>query len=74
MAFHTHRFATLVGNRLIGETQVASFTPPSIFPTDPMVHIAPTQFLLSPSLWIGLAIAAAFLAAAVRLRRIQGPV
>jgi ABC-2 type transport system permease protein len=74
MAFHTHRFATLVGNRLIGETQVASFTPPSIFPTDPMVHIAPTQFLLSPSLWIGLAIAAAFLAAAIRLRRIQGPV
>jgi ABC-2 type transport system permease protein len=74
MAFHTHRFATLVGNRLIGETQVVSFTPPSVFPTDPMVHIAPTQFLLSPSLWIGLAIAAAFLAAAVRLRRIQGPV
>jgi ABC-2 type transport system permease protein len=74
MAFHTHRFATLVANRLIGETQVVSFTPPSIFPTDPMVHIAPTQFLLSPSLWIGLAIAAAFLAAAVRLRRIQGPV
>jgi ABC-2 type transport system permease protein len=74
MAFHTHRFATLVGNRLIGETQVVSITPPSIFPTDPMVHIAPTQFLCSPSLWIGLAIAAALLAAAVRLRRIQGPV
>jgi ABC-2 type transport system permease protein len=74
IAFHTHRFATLVANRLIGETQVVSFTPPSIFPTDPMVHIAPTQFLLSPSLWIGLVIAAAFLAAAIRLRRVQGPV
>lgn len=74
MAFHTHSFVTLVGNRLIGETQVVSFTPPEMFPTDPMVHIAPTQFLLSPSLWIGLAIAGAFLAAAVRLRRTQGPV
>src|SRR5438128_10868217 len=40
-------------------------------PTDPMTHITPAKFLSSPDLWIGLAIAAAFLAAAVRLRRYQ---
>jgi hypothetical protein len=32
------------------------------------------QFLVSPGLWIGLLVFAAFLAAAVRLRRNQGPV
>ena len=74
MAFHTEHFATLVGHRLIGNTEPISFMPPDIFPTDPMTHITPAQFLLSPGLWIGLAVAAAFLAAAVRLRRYQGPV
>ena len=32
------------------------------------------QFLISPGMWIGLALAAAFLAGAVRLRRDQGPI
>jgi hypothetical protein len=39
-----------------------------------MTHVTPVQFLVSPSLWIGLAVAAAFLAAAVRLRRHRGPI
>jgi ABC-2 type transport system permease protein len=73
IAFHTEHFATLVGHRLIGNTESISFTPPDIFPTDPMTHITPAQFLLSPALWIGLVVAVAFLAAAVRLRRHQGP-
>ena len=73
IAFHTAHFATLVGYRLIGNTSAMSFTP-DIFPTDPMTDISPARFLSSPSLWIGLAIAAAFLAAAVRLRRYQGPI
>ena len=74
IAFHTEHFLTLVGHRLIGDTQGIGYASPDIFPTDPMTHIAPAQFLLSPSLWIGLAVAIAFLAAAVRLRRHQGPV
>jgi ABC-2 type transport system permease protein len=74
IAFHTEHFATLVGYRLIGNTTAVGFTPPEMFPTDPMTHITPGQFLTSPSLWIGLAVAAAFLAAAVRLRRSQGPI
>jgi len=32
------------------------------------------QFFSTPSLWIGLAIAAGFLAGAVRLRRYHGPI
>jgi hypothetical protein len=39
-----------------------------------MTHITPGRFLGSPGLWIGLFVAAAFLAAAVRLRRYQGPI
>jgi hypothetical protein len=45
-----------------------------MFPTNPMIHIAPHHFLGSPSLWIGLALAAIFLAAAVRLRRYREPI
>ena len=47
---------------------------PGTFPMDPMTHLTPGHFLSSPGLWIGLAISAAFLAAAVRLRRYQGPI
>jgi tetrahydromethanopterin S-methyltransferase subunit B len=53
---------------------VPSVATPNTFPTDPMTHIMPGMFLTTPGLWIGLAIAAAFLAAAVRLRRYQGPI
>ena len=73
IAFHTQHFISLVGRRLIGDTQTA-YMSTGIFPTDPMTHITPVPFLLSPSLWIGLLIAAAFLVAAVRLRRYQGPI
>jgi ABC-2 type transport system permease protein len=74
IVFHTWHFATLVGSRLIGDAPTVALTSPDMFPTDPMTHIIPGQFLISPGLWIGLAIAAAFLAVAVRLRRYQGPI
>jgi ABC-2 type transport system permease protein len=74
IAFHTQHFATLVGHRLIGNSAPSGYMPEDIFPTDPMTHIMPARFLSSPSLWIGLALAAVFLAAAVRLRRSQGPI
>jgi hypothetical protein len=45
-----------------------------MFPTDPMTHLSMGSFLSSPGLWMGLAVAALFLAAAVRLRRYQGPI
>ncbi|MGA7381353.1 MAG: ABC transporter permease [Terriglobales bacterium] len=73
LVFQTSRFAVLVGSRFIGDTPSVALTP-NMFPTDPMTHITPGTFLSTPGLWIGLAIAAAFLAAEVRLRRYQGPI
>jgi ABC-2 type transport system permease protein len=74
IAFHTWHFAALVGSRLIGDAPTVASTSPDMFPTDPMTHIAATSFVTSPGLWIGLALAAVFLVAAVRLRRYQGPI
>ncbi len=74
LIFRTSHFAALVGTRFIGATPSVAVTTPDTFPTDPMTHISPGTFLHTPGLWIGLVIAAAFLAAAVRLRRYQGPV
>jgi ABC-2 type transport system permease protein len=74
IAFNTTHFVALVGSRFIGSTATIASTSPDIFPTNPMTHITPAAFLAAPGLWIGLAVAAAFLAAAVRLRRSQGPI
>jgi ABC-2 type transport system permease protein len=74
IAFRTWHFAAMVGSRLIGAAPTVASTSPDMFPTDPMTQIAPALFLTSPSLWIGLAIAAAFLTAAVRLRRYRQPI
>jgi ABC-2 type transport system permease protein len=74
ITFHTWHFATMVGSRLIGAAPTVASTPTNMFPTDPMTHIAPAQFLSSPGLWIGLAVSAVFLAAAVRLRRDREPI
>ncbi len=71
---HTPRIAFYVARRFIGDVPNAVAPAHDMFPTNPMTHITPGAFFGSPSLWIGLAIAAAFLAAAVRLRRYQGPI
>jgi ABC-2 type transport system permease protein len=73
IAFRTSYFAGMLGYRFFGgpgaaalrgnEMAMASLTPAS-----------PSQFLASPSFWIGLAFAAACLAAAVRLRRNREPI
>src|SRR5579864_681163 len=72
LAFNTTNFANLVGSRFIGATAPIAST--DVFPTNPMIHITPAAFLGAPGLWIGLGISAIFLAAAVRLRRYQGPI
>jgi ABC-2 type transport system permease protein len=74
IAFHTWHFAGLVTSRLLGAAPTVASTSPDMFPTDPMTHIAPAHFLSSPGLWIGLALAAVFLAATVRLRRYREPI
>jgi len=71
IAFHTSYFFALLQYRMTG-THGAMSTP-STLQIDPMM-LTPGRFLSSPGLWIGLLIAAGFLAAAVRLRRSQGPI
>jgi ABC-2 type transport system permease protein len=72
IAFNTSHFAALLQHRM-GSGAEAVIAPGSL-PMDPMTHLTPVHFLASPGLWIGLAVAAIFLAAAVRLRRYQGPI
>jgi ABC-2 type transport system permease protein len=72
IAFNTSYFAAMLKSRFMGGPDGA-FTAGSMS-MNPLTQLTPGQFLVSPGLWIGLAIAAAFLAAAVRLRRYQGPI
>jgi len=73
IAFNTSHFAAMLGHRLSGGSEGVGFTAGSMSMV-PLAQLTPGQFLISPGLWVGLAVTAAFLAAAVRLRRYQGPI
>lgn len=73
IAFNTTHFASWLAYRFSGP-EGFDLSAPSSLSMDPMTSLDPGKFLSSPGLWIGLAIAAAFLAAAVRLRRYRGPI
>jgi ABC-2 type transport system permease protein len=72
--FRTRHFAEMIGRRLIGDAPAMHMAADSMG-LDPLTtHVTVGRFLTSPGLWIGFAVAAAFLAAAVRLRRNRGPI
>jgi ABC-2 type transport system permease protein len=73
IAFNTSHFLNLLKYRLAGP-EPSSPTPPHATFMDILAAITPAQFFSRPGLWIGLAITAAFVAGAVRLRRSQGPI
>jgi ABC-2 type transport system permease protein len=78
IAFHTSYLGSLLKDRMVGFTAAAfDLKDKNGVPIDahfiPLTQLAPGRFLSSPSLWLGLIVAAIFLAAAVRLRRYQGP-
>ena len=72
IAFNTTHFLNMLMQRLAGPSGPAMTTPAGAS-MDPM-HLIPHHFFSEPGLWIGLAITAVFLAAAVRLRRYRGPI
>jgi ABC-2 type transport system permease protein len=72
IAFGTSHFLAMLEDRVSGGA--AAVPMPGMLPMDQMTHLTPGHFLSSPGLWIGLALAAAFLAAAVRVRRYRGPI
>lgn len=71
IAFHTTHFFAMLQYRFMGSGPEGAGSDNFL---DPMTHFTPGRFLASPGLWIGLLITAACLAAAVRLRRHQGPI
>jgi ABC-2 type transport system permease protein len=71
IAFNTAHFLAMLQYRLIGPGDAMA---PHSAPPDFMATLIPTHFFSTPGLWTGLALAAVFLAAAVRLRRYQGPI
>jgi ABC-2 type transport system permease protein len=78
IAFNTAYFAQMLGRRIGGSFEAAfvvtKYPKGSHYPVvDRLTQLDPLKFLSSPGLWIGLVIAAAFLVAAIRLRRYRGP-
>jgi ABC-2 type transport system permease protein len=73
VAFNTTYFASLIGRRFTGGSEGVAIMERSRA-MDPTMLFAPLHFLINPGLWIGLAITAAFLLAAVRVRRCRGPI
>jgi ABC-2 type transport system permease protein len=74
ITFNTSHFAMLLKDRLLGFAPNAfAFGPHTGVAVDSLVQLTPVRYLSTPGLWIGLAFAAAFVIAAIRLRRYRGP-
>jgi len=68
ITFNTSHFASMLKDRLLG------FAPEAFeFSAHTIPRLTPGRYLSSPGLWLGLVFAAAFIIAAVRLRRYCGP-
>ena len=75
IAFNTSYFASVVKHRLMGFAPDAFDFQGRHDPTiDSLAQLTPGRYLSTPGLWIGLVVAAAFIAATVRLRRYRGPI
>ena len=72
IVLQTSHFLAMLQYRLTGPEPSAAAPHGSVMEIISALTLA--QFLSAPGLWIGLAIAAAFLFAAVRLRRYRGPI
>jgi ABC-2 type transport system permease protein len=72
IVFNTSYFLAILMNRLAGSPSSAGAA--GDMSIDAMTPLTTAQLLSSPGLWIGFAIATAFLVAAIRLRRQRGPI
>jgi len=73
IAFNTSYFAAMLGSRLAGGESAGALSAPGRM-MDALTVLTLGKFLISPGMLIGLVIFAAFLVAAIRLRRYQGPI
>ena len=68
ITFNTSYFGSMLKDRLLG------FAPEAFaFDAHTVPQLTPGKYLSTPGLWLGLVFAAAFIIAAVRLRRYRGP-
>ncbi len=78
VTFGTSHFASLIKYRLMSWAAEAfafhPHNPQGNLTIDSLAQLTPGRYLSTPGLWIGLLFAAAFVAAAVRLRRYRGPI
>jgi ABC-2 type transport system permease protein len=75
ISFGTSYFGSFLKHRLTGFAPGAfDFATQSKPTIDSLTQLTPGRYLSSPGLWLGLLVAGAFLAAAVRLRRYRGPI
>lgn len=74
LVFNTSAFADMLLSRLGGGPGAIEYPPPGNMPIQAPTLANLGAFLASPGLWIGLAVCALFLGAAVRVRRYQGPI
>jgi ABC-2 type transport system permease protein len=72
VAFNTSHFAAMVRYRFMGDP--TSAVPAGGMTMDMLGPHSLGEYLTGPGLWFGLALTAAFLFAAVRLRRYRGPI
>ena len=73
LAFNSWRFGLMLRSRVLGFASEA-FAYNKYGSLDSLTQLTPGRFLGSPGLWIGLILAAIFLAAATRLRRNREPI
>jgi ABC-2 type transport system permease protein len=81
VVFDTHYVAAALGRRLYGGFEQAFVEPPAGavrahggIPAVGLAQLDPLRFLTSPEMWLGLILAALFLALAVRQRRDREPI
>ena len=72
IAFNTSHFAAIVQHRFVSGPSISGAA--MGMSMESMTQFRLGELLTSPSLWIGFAVATAFLAAAVKLRRHRGPI
>lgn len=73
--FNTTYVGAFLGYRLAGWFKQAFYEPPKGGQhLEPIASVTLIRFLTTPGLWIGLGFAAAFVSAAVRLRRNREPI
>jgi ABC-2 type transport system permease protein len=75
ITFNTTHFASMLGHRLTGfAAEAFDFQGQHHPDIHSLAQLTPGRYLSTPDLWLGLAFAAAFIFAAVRLRRYRGPI